>query len=130
MAAGLDTSPLAGYEPVHEGVTLFYYSNCPTVLKTMPEETHSQEKRVLMVMRKTLARIIRDLTPADSAVRYPLSDETVEDIKLCFDLIAARERELAQAAGLKIKDKPHFVDEPKTTSVVSIQALKQPRPES
>ncbi|WP_245536560.1 segregation and condensation protein A [Thiothrix nivea] len=77
-----------------------------------------------MAMRKTLAKIIRDLTPSDSALRYPLSDETVEDVKKCFDLISARERELAQAAGIDVRDRPHFVDEPRTTNVVPIQGLK------
>ena len=86
---------------------------------------HSKEKRILMAMRKTLAKVVRDLTPSDSATKYPLSDDTVEDVKVCFDLIASRERELAQEAGLEIKDRPHFTDEPRTTNVVSIQGLKK-----
>ncbi len=88
-------------------------------------EVHSKEKQVLMAMRKTLAKIIRDLTPSNSALQYPLSDDTVEDVKMCFDLISARERELAQEAGLNVQDRPHFVDEPRTTNVVSIQGLKK-----
>ncbi len=77
-----------------------------------------------MAMRKTLAKVVRDLTPSDSAVRYPLSDDTVEDIKMCFDLISTRERELAKQAGIDNKDKPHFIDEPRASNVVSIQGLK------
>ncbi|MEZ5475938.1 MAG: segregation and condensation protein A [Thiolinea sp.] len=96
----------------------------------MSDEYFSKEKRVLMAMRKTLARIIRDLTPSDSAVRYPLSDETVQDIKMCFDLISARERELAEEAGRDNRDRPHFIDEPKTTNVISIQGLKSPKKDS
>lgn len=91
----------------------------------MSEEHLSTEKRILMAMRKTLGSIIRDLTPSDSAVRYPLSDATVEDVKKCFDLIAARERELAQAAGVEVQDRPRFIDEASTTKVVSIQGLKK-----
>jgi len=91
----------------------------------MSEQHLSKEKRILMVMRKTLGKIIRDLTPSDVAVRYPLTDSTVEDVKLCFDLIAARERELAQEAGIDVNDRPHFVDEPRTTSVVSFGGLKK-----
>ncbi|MDX9990067.1 segregation and condensation protein A [Thiothrix unzii] len=86
---------------------------------------HSTEKRILMAMRKTLGKIIRDLTPSDSAVQYPLSDDTVEDVKKCFDLIAARERELAQQAGLNVQDRPHFIDEERTTNIVSMQGLKK-----
>lgn len=88
-------------------------------------EVHSKEKQVLMAMRKTLAKIIRDLTPSNSALQYPLSDDTVEDVKMCFDLISARERELAHEAGLNIQDRPRFADEPRTTNVVSIQGLKK-----
>ncbi len=75
----------------------------------MSEEQFSTERRILMAMRKTLGGIIRDLTPSDSAVVYPLSDATVEDVKKCFDLIAARERELASAAGVR-EERPHFTD--------------------
>lgn len=82
-----------------------------------------------MAMRKTLAKVVRDLTPSDSAVKYPLSDETVEDIKRCFDLISTRERELAQQSGVEIKDRPHFIDEPGTANVVSIQGLKSAKSE-
>jgi hypothetical protein len=91
----------------------------------MSEEHLSTEKRILMAMRKTLGGIIRDLTPSDSAVQYPLSDKTVEDVKMCFNLIAARERELAQAAGVDVQDRPHFIDEPRTANIVSIQGLKK-----
>lgn len=59
----------------------------------------TKERQILMAMRKTLAKIVRDLTPNERTERYPLSDDTVEDVKHCFDLIAARERELAQLAG-------------------------------
>ncbi|MEZ5536200.1 MAG: segregation and condensation protein A [Thiolinea sp.] len=95
----------------------------------MADEHFSTEKRILMAMRKTLAKVVRDLTPSDSAVRYPLSDETVEDIKVCFDLITTRERELAQQAGIEIKDRPQFIDEPAKSNVISIQGLKSAKKE-
>ncbi|MEZ5448108.1 MAG: segregation and condensation protein A [Thiolinea sp.] len=96
----------------------------------MSEAEISTERRILMAVRKTLAKIVRDLTPSDSAVRYPLSDDTVEDIKVCFDLISTRERELAQAAGIESRERPHFIDEPATTKVVPIQGLKNNRTSS
>lgn len=86
---------------------------------------HSTEKRILMAMRKTLGRIVRDLTPHATATSYPLTEGTVEDIKKCFDLIAARERELMQAAGVENQDRPHFIDEERTTNVVKISGLKK-----
>ncbi|WP_020395484.1 hypothetical protein [Thiolinea disciformis] len=84
----------------------------------------SQERRILIAMRKTLASIVRDLTPKDTAQAYPLSDATVEDVKACFDLIAARERELAVQDGLSTRELPRFSDEPKAAQVISIANLK------
>lgn len=98
-------------------------------LSFMSEQHFSKEKRVLMAMRKTLAKVVRDLTPSDSATKYPLTDETVEDIKMCFDLISSREREMAQEVGVEVKDRPRFIDETNTTTanVVSIEGLKAAR---
>jgi hypothetical protein len=91
----------------------------------MSQEIFSKEKRVLMAMRKTLSQIIKDVTPSSSALKSPLSDNTIEDIRMCFGLIAAREREIAEESGVTIKDRPHFVDEPKKSNVVSIDGLKK-----
>lgn len=90
----------------------------------MPTE-HSTEKRVLMAMRKTLARVVRDLTPHATATTYPLTEGTVEDIKKCFDLIAARERELMQESGHENQDRPHFIDEERTSNVVKISGISK-----
>ena len=90
----------------------------------MSEDSFSTEKRVLMAMRKTLGNIVKDVTPSSSALRSPLSDETIVDIKMCFNLISAREREIALAAGKEIKDKPHFIDEPKASNIISIDGLR------
>ena len=89
----------------------------------MIEQSFSTEKRVLMAMRKTLAKVVRDLTPSDAATRYPLNDDTVEDIKACFDLIASRERELMQVEGKAAVEKPRFTDEMHTPQTVSMETL-------
>jgi hypothetical protein len=86
---------------------------------------HSTEKLILMAMRKTLARIVRDLTPHATATTYPLSEGTVEDIKKCFDLIAAREREMMQDAGLQNQDRPHFIDEERSSNVVKMSGISK-----
>ncbi len=93
-------------------------------------EHFTKEKRILVAMRKTLGGIVRDVTPSSSALKSPLSAATVEDIKMCFGLIAAREREIAEEAGVEIKDRPRYVDEPKQDNVVSIDALKATLPSS
>ena len=87
----------------------------------------SKERRILLAMRKTLSKIIRDLTPSDSTIEYPLKTGTVEDIKVCLSLISTRERELAAQAGIRAA-KPHFIDEAPTTeqtdNVISLDSLR------
>ena len=82
------------------------------------------EKRILVAMRKTLSNVVKDVTPSSSALKSPLSDATIEDIKMCFGLISAREQELAKEAGVEIKDRPQYPDEPNQSNVVSLDSLK------
>ena len=83
----------------------------------------SKEQQVMVVMRKTLANIIKDTTPEPGMI-HPLSKDTVEDIKACFVLIAARERELMEELGMENKMRPHFVDEQKSAKVVAFHKPK------
>lgn len=69
----------------------------------------SKEQQVMISMRKTLSSIIREITPEPGTV-YPLTEDTVKDIRMCLALITAREQELAQEKGLA-KERPHFTDE-------------------
>jgi len=80
----------------------------------------SKEQRILVVMRKLLAQIVRDTTPGPGE-RHPLSEQTIKDIRDCFSLIAARERELIEEIGIENKDRPHFADEPKTSTVLKFK---------
>jgi len=93
-------------------------------------EHFTKEKRILVAMRKTLGAIIKDVTPSSSAFQSPLSDATVEDVRMCFGLIAAREKEIAEAAGVEINDRPRFTDDPAINNVVSIASLKATLPSS
>ncbi len=81
------------------------------------------EKRILLAMRKTLANIVKDVTPSNRDLQSPLKDSTIEDIKMCFGLISAREHEIAKEAGIDIKERPRFIDEPSNTNVVSIDSI-------
>lgn len=88
-------------------------------------EQQSKEREILVVMRKVLAQVIKDTTPPDRAMRHPLSDRTIEDIRSCLGLISARERELADLAGAVI-EKPYYTDEPSGSQVVSISRIGRP----
>ena len=78
-----------------------------------------------MTFRKVLSGIIREITPP-AGMRHPLSDKTIEDIKHCFALITAREKELNEAAGNDNSARPRYVDEPiKTSQVVAFTKPKK-----
>lgn len=83
----------------------------------------SKEHRVLIAMRQVLSSIVRDTTPP-AGMRHPLNESTIEDIKHCFSLIAARERELNDEAGNSSESRPKYADEPKTSQVVSFTKPK------
>lgn len=86
----------------------------------MTEESN-KEREILMVMRKVLAAVVKDTAP-DPGFRHPLSERTIEDVRQCFGLIAARERELAEAAGIP-QGRPYFTDEPQAAKVVPIESI-------
>ncbi|MEN8132958.1 MAG: segregation and condensation protein A [Pseudomonadota bacterium] len=83
-----------------------------------------KEREILQVMRKVLASIVKDTTPAHRGMKHPLSDGTIEDVRQCLRLISARERELADAAGAAV-EKPYFSDEKPPAEVVSIGSLRK-----
>ncbi len=85
-----------------------------------------KEREILMVMRKVLAQVVKDTTPEFKTMKHPLAPSTIEDIKHCFALIAARERELADAAGLP-REKPYYVDEKPAAQVVPLHKVGRPK---
>lgn len=89
--------------------------------------TRSKEQRILVVMRKLLAQIVKDTTPGPG-MRHPLNEQTIKDIRDCFGLISARERELGEHAGIENKDRPRYIDEPKTSTVIEFKAPHKPKP--
>jgi hypothetical protein len=89
----------------------------------MTESTKEQE--ILLVMRKVLAAIIKDTTPPPG-MKHPLTQHTIEDVRACLALIAARERELADARGAVV-EKPFYTDERPSAEVVPIGQLRRPK---
>jgi hypothetical protein len=81
-----------------------------------------KERQILMVMRKVLAQIIKDTSPEFKTMKHPLSGDTIEDIRQCLALIAARERELADAAGVA-RERPYYADEKPSAEVVPLHKV-------
>jgi len=84
------------------------------------DETN-KEREILMVMRKVLGSVIRDITPAPGT-RHPLSDKTIEDVRMCLGLITAREREMAENAGIA-QERPFYTDEPQAAKVIPMSKI-------
>jgi hypothetical protein len=80
---------------------------------------NSKEARILRAVRKALTGIVKDTATAPG-MKHPLSDNTVEDIRQCLGLIAAREQELLQEAGIENGARPHFTDEPGAQNAVVV----------
>ena len=85
----------------------------------MSSEGLSKEQRILRVLRKVLANIVKDVTPPPG-MPNPLSEDTVHDIRDLFGLISEREAELAAEAGRVGTEKPLYPDQPRKSSVVKL----------
>ena len=81
----------------------------------------TKEHQILIAMRKTLAAIIKDVTPPPG-MKHPLSEQTITDVRQCLALISAREKELAEARGTT-GERPYYTDEPQAAQVVPIAGL-------
>ena len=77
----------------------------------MSESGLTMEERILAAVKLTLANVIKD-TATPHGMRHPLSDATIQDLRQCLALISARGRELAQAAGKPMEERPRYADAP------------------
>ena len=83
----------------------------------MENKELSKEQQIMRAMRKTLTSVVRDCAPrADQP--SPLNEATVENIRMCLGMIAAREAELAEELGLSRGERPYYVDEPQSAEVL------------
>jgi hypothetical protein len=79
----------------------------------------TKEQRILRVLRKVLANIVKDATPPPGMM-HPLSEDTRRDIRDLFGLIAEREAELAAEAGQRGIERPYFTDEPRNSAPIAL----------
>jgi hypothetical protein len=83
----------------------------------------TKEQQILIAMRKTLASIIKDVTPPPG-MKHPFSEETTADVRRCLALISAREKELADSRG-RVGERPYYADESQSAKVVSVAGLSK-----
>lgn len=83
-----------------------------------------KEHQILVTLRQVLSSVVREVTP-QPGLQHPLSQKTMEDVRQCFVLIAAREREISELLGKPSQHRPHYVDEQKQDKVVKLHGIGQ-----
>ncbi|GMR01671.1 MAG: hypothetical protein BMS9Abin19_1088 [Gammaproteobacteria bacterium] len=84
----------------------------------MSTDFHSKEHQILTTLRKVLSEVVRDTTPKPGRPNA-LKPQTVDNVKLCFQLITSREKEIIdEAGGSGMDSRPRYADEPETSQVV------------
>jgi hypothetical protein len=83
----------------------------------MSTEYHSKEHQILATLRKVLSDVVRDTTPPPGRP-HSLKPQTIENVKMAFQLITSREKEIIEEAGGKMDLRPRYADEPKKSHVV------------
>jgi len=89
----------------------------------MAEHELNKEEQILQMMKKVLTDIAKE-TFTRPGLKHPLSDNTILGIRDCLSLITAREVELSEESGRTMNQRPRFVDEPKSSVVVSLDSIK------
>ncbi len=84
----------------------------------------TRDREIFRIMRKVLSQVAKE-TATEPGLKHPLSQRCIDDIRQCLALIAARENELAQLAGVD-PERPYFSDEAQSqqAQVISINSIK------
>ncbi len=90
----------------------------------MNAEELKKEQSILRQMRKTLGSIVKDATPLGGQP-HPLTNSTIEEIKVCYALISEREKELGEKLGFD-QAKPYYADgeQPSSSAVTFVKLPK------
>lgn len=93
----------------------------------MVDET-SKEARILRVMKHVLTSVAKE-TATQPGMRHPLSEQTIQEMRMCLVLISEREQELAAEAGHPAQERPRFRDRPAPAAevVVPIDRIGRPK---
>ena len=86
----------------------------------MSTNFHSKEHQILTTLRQVLSDVVRDTTPPPGRP-HPLKPQTIDNVKIAFQLITSREKEIIEEAGGTMDKRPRYADEPKTSQVVQFQ---------
>lgn len=88
-----------------------------------PRREQTVEEKILRMLKRVLTDVAKD-TSTPPGMKHPLSENTIQGIRECLGLISTREKELAEESGRPNAARPEFIDEPKTTQVVTLHKKK------
>ena len=91
-------------------------------------QEYTKEQRILRVCKRVLTDIAKD-TVTPPGMKHPLSENTIQGIRDCLQLIASREAEILSGQGNESTSRPHFIDEPQKNVVVNITPRKKTDPD-
>lgn len=83
----------------------------------------NKEQRILRMMKRVLTDVAKD-TMTPQGMKHPLSEQTIQGIRDCLELITTRERELMASKGQQSQMKPVFADQPQNNVVVTLKTGK------
>ncbi|MDO8958258.1 MAG: hypothetical protein Q7U85_00840 [Rhodocyclaceae bacterium] len=94
----------------------------------MTDKVLSKEQRILRVLRKVLANIVKDATPAPG-MPHTFQEKTFHEIRDLFGQNAEREAELAAEAGRVMNEKPYYTDQPRNSAAVTVHRTPRKKPD-
>jgi hypothetical protein len=85
----------------------------------MSDNDTTTEQRILRMVKKVLTDVAKD-THTPPGLKHPLSQNTMQGIVECLELITSREAELYGDST----SRPRFIDEPAKDTVVQFDTSK------
>ena len=85
----------------------------------------SQEQKIMFMMRKVLAQVVKDTTPTAPGIRHPLRDDTIQFIRECFAVIVEREKLLQEGQGQENVKRPRYKDGLEQSTIVPLKDVKK-----
>lgn len=89
----------------------------------------SKEQRILRMVKRVLTDVAKD-TVTPPGMKHPLSEQTIQSIRDCLQLITSRESEILTERGQESTSKPVFADEPQKNAYVTLVPGKGKKPDS
>jgi hypothetical protein len=95
----------------------------------MASPEFTKEQRILRMTKRVLTDVAKD-TMTPPGMKHPLSENTIQAIRECLQLIASREAEILEAQGNPSRAKPRLAGQPRDHVVVTLKPKNKPKGDS